>query len=411
MSDFLVKIIEKLSTISTALFAYFIRDHIDAEKCTSYKKGIDAGKKLLAPTIEQKNVEIAELELELAESKSKEGTWTINDERAIPQIAPDTALYGPDRFPVTPQMITAMRQEVAKAVDLGLIAAPTPPQWEMILTDHPATCVAAGAGSGKSTTLILRVVFMICHLKIEPQTITVVSFTNPSCKELREKLLAILSIEQWKARLRPQDADALGMIVSQMVRTFHSALSKIARLEFPGAKWFDVLKDEETEEADILDTVDVDNPFASATKLSNKQVELLKEAYRITFRENENFRKAVIQLIRIECQRDEILEEAEVQRVGRVLQFASERDLEIVNLINEKWKETGWIMEGVDTTPFVAFKAEGRNFYANGRLKASGTPIFLVVQTFLWVSSTLSRRSTQGDVRWKARICTNICSV
>ncbi len=36
--------------------------------------------------------------------------------------------------------------------------------------------------------------------------------------------------------------------------------------------------------------------------------------------------------------------------------------------------------------------------------------IFLVVQTFLWVSSTLSRRSTQGDARWKARTYTSICS-
>ena len=35
---------------------------------------------------------------------------------------------------------------------------------------------------------------------------------------------------------------------------------------------------------------------------------------------------------------------------------------------------------------------------------------FGVVQTFLWVSSTLSRRSTQGDARWKARTCTSICS-
>ena len=33
----------------------------------------------------------------------------------------------------------------------------------------------------------------------------------------------------------------------------------------------------------------------------------------------------------------------------------------------------------------------------------------LVLQTFLWVKGTLSRRFSQGDARWKAKSCIDIC--
>jgi superfamily I DNA/RNA helicase len=66
--------------------------------------------------------------------------------------------------------------------------------------------VIAGAGSGKSTTLVLRVVLMVCYLGIRPQDVTVVSFTRASCKELREKLCKVLSVSIWRQRLRPEDA-------------------------------------------------------------------------------------------------------------------------------------------------------------------------------------------------------------
>ena len=67
--------------------------------------------------------------------------------------------------------------------------------------DNVTTQVAKGevlvvigpSGSGKSTTLVLRVVFMLCHVGIAPSQLTVISFTNASCAQLREQLLKLLA--------------------------------------------------------------------------------------------------------------------------------------------------------------------------------------------------------------------------
>ena len=63
----------------------------------------------------------------------------------------------------------AMRERVAAAVRAGLIGAPSDEQWAMILCRAPLARIFAGAGSGKSSTLVLRVVFLLCHLELDPQ--------------------------------------------------------------------------------------------------------------------------------------------------------------------------------------------------------------------------------------------------
>ena len=90
-----------------------------------------------------------------------------------------------------------MREQVAQAVTLGVVSPPSEEQWAMILCRQPLARIFAGAGSGKSTTLVLRVVFMLCHLGVEPQRLTVISFTNASCAQLREQLLRLLAHWQY----------------------------------------------------------------------------------------------------------------------------------------------------------------------------------------------------------------------
>ncbi|MFX5756225.1 UvrD-helicase domain-containing protein, partial [Acinetobacter baumannii] len=84
-----------------------------------------------------------------------------------------------------------------QAVTLGVVSPPSEEQWAMILCRQPLARIFAGAGSGKSTTLVLRVVFMLCHLGVEPQRLTVISFTNASCTQLREQLLRLLAHWQY----------------------------------------------------------------------------------------------------------------------------------------------------------------------------------------------------------------------
>ncbi|PVB59474.1 UvrD-helicase domain-containing protein, partial [Labrenzia sp. 011] len=156
----------------------------------------------------------------------------------------------------------AMREQVAQAATLGVVSPPSEEHCAMILCRQPLARIFAGAGSGKSTTLVLRVVFMLCHLGVEPQRLTVISFTNASCAQLREQLLRVLA--QWQY---PFDAAQ----ARQCVRTFHSALGSLAREVLGNPRWFEQLDDRDP-------AAEPDNPLA-AGRLRPAQQRLLKQAY------------------------------------------------------------------------------------------------------------------------------------
>lgn len=118
--------------------------------------------------------------------------YIVRDERSNVAMQPiDKSIYGPERIPVNDTIKSLMVEMTKKAYEQGLIGYPTKSQWDMIFSDHPATCVVAGAGSGKSTTLVLRVVFMHFYLNIPLSQLTVISFTKNSCEELREKIYSV----------------------------------------------------------------------------------------------------------------------------------------------------------------------------------------------------------------------------
>lgn len=90
----------------------------------------------------------------------------------------------------------------------------------MILT--PSTCVrvAAGAGSGKSTTLALRVIVLRYYLGAAWDEITVVTFTNKSRDDFIKKLLSNAQLFEPTISKR---------LIEARVRTFHSLAFRQAR--------------------------------------------------------------------------------------------------------------------------------------------------------------------------------------
>lgn len=184
-------------------------------------------------------------------------------------------IYGPALLAVDAQQVEAMRQRVAQAVAAGVISAPSDEQWAMILGRHPLTRIFAGAGSGKSTTLVLRVVFMLCHLGIDPGRLTVISFTNASCAELRAQLIRVLGFWQF-----PFDAAQ----ARQCVRTFHSAMGVLARQLQGNPAWFEQLDDQGAGEPD--------NPL-TAGRLRPAQQRLLKQVYQDCYAAEPDFRERV----------------------------------------------------------------------------------------------------------------------
>lgn len=304
------------------------------------------------------------------------------------------SLYGPQLLPVTPQLAAAMREQVGAAVAQGLVGAPTAAQWEMILSDHPATCVVAGAGSGKSTTLILRVVFMLCHLQIRPDDLTVISFTRASCAELREKLLRVLSFAPWKDSLAPDDALNLQKRCETMVSTFHSALYRVAKRSFGKGAWFDFLGQNASAAPAEHDVID--NPAVAGGKLNPLQSEQLQSAYRALFNDDMEFRRAVLAMLRLECDRHTLLEKD--QGEAKALRVASARDATLTRMVGERWG-SDWMLPGVDPTPFVAFRIDNHPFYANGRVEKTGMPIFLSLDALKNGAPLFDQAETIGEGR------------
>lgn len=201
--------------------------------------------------------------------------------RATPAKPAAPGIYGPALLAVDAQQVEAMRQRATQAVAAGVISAPSEEQWAMILGRQPLTRIFAGAGSGKSTTLVLRVVFMLCHLGIEPGRLTVISFTNASCAELREQLLRVLAFWQY-----PFDAAQ----ARQCVRTFHSAMGVLARQLLGNPAWFEQLDDKDAARREP------DNPLASA-RLRPAQQRLLRQVYQDCYATEPDFRERVHELL------------------------------------------------------------------------------------------------------------------
>jgi DNA helicase-4 len=186
------------------------------------------------------------------------------------------AIYGPALLAVDATQIAAMRLRVSQAVAAGIISAPSDEQWAMILERNPLSRVFAAAGSGKSSTLLLRLVFMLCHVRIDPQQVTVISFTNASCAQLREQLLKLLAYWQY-----PFEAAQ----ARQTVRTFHSAMGVLAKEALHSPRWFEQL-------ASTAGTSELDNPLSS-TRLRPAQLALLKQAYQQCYSQHPEFRQLV----------------------------------------------------------------------------------------------------------------------
>lgn len=171
----------------------------EAEK--SYRKGFSEGREFER----QEAVRIAREAQEEAERREREAAaerarWVVSseplgfDERTRRDIIADVAAR-----PGSP---------------------PEPDQWKMILANDPATYVIAGAGSGKSTSLVLRVIALNLYKGIDRSQISVFTFTKDSRKDFIKKLTDRMA--QWGVELSETDA-------KNVVRTFHSMVLRMAR--------------------------------------------------------------------------------------------------------------------------------------------------------------------------------------
>ncbi len=183
------------------------------------------------------------------------------------------------RFPITDELEAQIRSDVASKLENQ---PPSADQWKMILSRTPTTSVVAGAGSGKSTTMVLRLLVLRHYLGIDFSNLTVVTFTVESKKDFAKKVREVFAL--WGYDISYDDS-------MKIVRTFHSRILSFARC-LPGmgsVQPFEFLeKDGGTKEKGSMFQV----------KMGEPQLELMNDCYMRLYDKNPEFKALIGKLYR-----------------------------------------------------------------------------------------------------------------
>lgn len=278
----------------------------------------------------------------------------IRDSRHTEHRPPgvDNNLFDDWRLPLTAELKRRIKADVARL--LPAHAQPSAAQWKMIFSDTPSTSVVAGAGAGKSTTLVLRILLLSYYLGFELDSMTVVTFTRESRKDFINKLIEIFTL--WGLPLNLKQA-------RELVRTFHSRILPMVR-SLPGferLQAFENLSDRPQSSAEEVDS----NPFD--LRINDAQRQQLNACYHRLFNEDERFRRLIQPLSRAGLQLKELeRDHPDVQKRMAVTELAAKRDEELCDVIEDLWFRAGaWPIKGIEPSR-QTFEINGSTFHCHG---------------------------------------------
>ncbi|VVM57935.1 UvrD-helicase domain-containing protein [Pseudomonas fluorescens] len=273
-----------------------------------------------------------------------------NPEHRPPSV--DNHLFDDWRLPLTAELKKRMRADVARL--LPEHAQPSTAQWKMIFSETPSTSVVAGAGAGKSTTLVLRILLLNHYLGFELDSMTVVTFTRESRKDFINKLIELFAL--WGLALNLRQA-------RELVRTFHSRILPMVR-SLPGFERLQAFENLSNRPQGADEEVD-SNPFD--LRINDAQRQQLNACYHRLFNDDERFRQLIQPLSRAGLQLKELeRDHPDVQKRVAVTQLASQRDEELCDAIEDLWLRAGaWPIKGIEPNR-QSFDINGAKFHCHG---------------------------------------------
>lgn len=262
-------------------------------------------------------------------------------------------------FECDPQLF---RQQIESNLTAASVSLPTLSQWNMILSPAMATRVIAGAGSGKSTALSLRAVFLHKFLGVPLDQITIVTFTRASRADMVKKL--IRDMELFQVTLTEAAA-------RKVVRTFHSMIIEQAKDPLGDVIYFEQIGGK-------IDDIDEGDGLSS---LNNKQLDYLRAVFAKTYKNNPLFRRSVGQVLLEKLAIPRLSQYGDVESLDRAIAVAEPRDRIVTQAITDAWltKSSFDPQKGIIEWGATAIKTSraGGVWYANGRVISTGMPIVL----------------------------------
>lgn len=145
---------------------------------------------------------------------------------SLPEYSADgVTLESAARNVVEEEFVRAWLGDTTK---ISLKAPPTTEQIKVISRITDRLLVRARAGSGKTTTIVARVVFLIRHCGVAPETILLFAFNKKAALKLEHDLILALGIENL-----PPDQAVQRLPVVQTFDGFAGSVSGIALLSKP----------------------------------------------------------------------------------------------------------------------------------------------------------------------------------
>ncbi|MDR6607296.1 UvrD-helicase domain-containing protein [Pseudomonas synxantha] len=278
----------------------------------------------------------------------------IRDSRSTEHRPPnvDDLLFDDWRLPLSAELKKRMKADVARL--LPAHAQPSAAQWKMIFSDTPSTSVIAGAGAGKSTTLVLRILLLTHYLGFELSSMTVVTFTRESRKDFINKLIELFAL--WGRVISFKEA-------RDLVRTFHSRILPMVR-SLPGFERLQAFENLSLRAAQGDEEVD-SNPFD--LRINDAQRQQLNACYHRLHRDDERFRELIKPLSRHALQLKELeRDHPDVQKRIGVTELAAKRDEELCDAIEDLWIRAGaWPIKGIEPNR-QSFDINGSKFHCHG---------------------------------------------